>query len=141
MELTMPHRKLKRIGKAAVAATSAALAVIAISSPANADAHKTDNHVQLYLYGAKLHVTDTTIYASNPDTTACRDGYLTFAPPGRQTATYPAYRNNRPCEAADVYFHLAKNTWWPNNTKVCAYFLEVKSRKRWGGMPCAIIHN
>ena len=134
---------MKYYRKALAVTASAALAAIAFAGQADADAHQTDNHVQFWIDGKKLHVADTTIYASNPDTKACRDGYLRFEPPGQQSATYPAYRKDgdKDCSAADVYFHLAKDTWWPNNTKVCAYFLEVKSRKRWGGEPCATIHN
>jgi hypothetical protein len=136
---------LKYIGKAVAATTAATLALMAFAGQASADASKTDNHVDLGVYGKKLHVDSAAIWANSPSLEYCLTGSLTFTPPkgsGFHPATFHTYHpRGVPCGNGDGSQDLAQNTEWPNNTEVCATFHKNTDGKRWGGKPCVTIHN
>ncbi|MFE2706972.1 hypothetical protein [Streptomyces mirabilis] len=133
---------MKYIGKGVAVAASTLLAAVAFAGPASADAVKKDNHVEVDIFGDKLHVRQAGIFAGGPQFNICLDGRLTFTPPhSSPTIYYTWHDTRRPCENSDGSSFLAENTRWPNNTEVCATFYGMRDGKRWGGKPCATIHN
>ncbi|MER5469799.1 hypothetical protein [Streptomyces sp. NPDC002685] len=133
---------MKYIGRAVAVTASAALAAMALVGQASADAQKKDNHVHVTITGKKLHVSQAGIFAGGPQFNICLDGRLTFTPPHRSPTIYYTWHGaHRPCGNSDGYSDLAGNTRWPNNTEVCATFYGMNDGKRWGGKPCATIHN
>jgi len=136
---------LTYIGKTVAATASVALAVTAFAGQASAEADKKDDHVQLHIYGTKVHVDSAFIWAGSPTMEYCLDGRLTFTPPNGSSvhpATFHTYhKRGIPCGNSDGRGDLAQNTRWPNNTKVCATFYKESDGKRWGGKPCATLHN
>lgn len=136
---------MKYIGKAVAATTAATLALMAFAGQASAEAHKTDDHVALHIYGDGLHVDSAAIWANSPTLAYCLTGSLSFKPPagsGFHPATFHTYHpSGVPCGNGDGGNGLAQNTVWPNNTQVCATFKKNSDGKRWGGKPCATIHS
>lgn len=133
---------MKYYRKALAVTASATLVAIAFAGQANADADKTDDGVNLHVYGKKLHVDQAAIWTGGPHFNICLNGFLTFTPPRGPSGTYTVYHHRgEPCGNSAGSSFLAEDTWWPNNTEVCAYFLKVSDNKRYGGKPCATIHN
>lgn len=112
------------------------------AGPASADADKKDNHVDLSVYGKKLHVDSVAIWAGGPSLRYCLDARVTFTPPhGSPTIYYKWHDHSIPCGNGDLYRNIAVNTRWPNNTEVCATYYRQSNGQRWGGKPCATIHD
>ncbi|MFG2785549.1 hypothetical protein ACGFY7_48005 [Streptomyces prunicolor] len=132
---------MKYFGKAVAVSASAVLAAVVFAGQASAEAHKKDDNVSLDVYGKGLHVNYADIFAGSPTLKDCLNGRLTFTPPGKSPTVFHGWHDpSTPCGSGAFYTQLAQNTRWPNNTKVCATFYK-KNGKRWGGKPCATIHN
>ncbi|MFJ9961718.1 hypothetical protein [Streptomyces avermitilis] len=133
---------MKYYRKALAVTASAALTAIAFAGQANADADKTDDGVTVGIFGKKLHVQQASIFTGGPHFNVCLNGFLTFTPPHGPSGTYTVYHHaGEPCSNSQGAYFLAEDTWWPNNTTACAYFLRVSNNKRYGGKPCVTIHN
>lgn len=131
---------MKYIGKTAAAVASAALAVMAFAGQASADATVKDDGVILYITGKKLHVDDVTIWGGSPSNHNCLDARVTFDSSKGNTTYYLWHPSGERCGESDYYPGVVKDMSWPNGTKVCATFYKTNG-DRWGGKPCATIHN
>ncbi|MFG2422531.1 hypothetical protein ACGFWD_26190 [Streptomyces sp. NPDC048448] len=131
---------MKYIGRTVAVTASAALAAMAFVGQASADADKTDNHVALHVTGKKLHVDDVTIYGGSPSNNYCLNARVTFDNSRGNQTYYLWHPRGQRCGNGDYYTGIAKDTRWPNGTKICAAFYRTNG-DRWGGKPCATIHN
>jgi len=123
---------------------AAALAsVAAMAAPASA--HVTPNSAYTCVGGANgncLNVEGSGLTVNSVEAFAASDApcglsvLIIFTYPNGSTGTYPTWNTDYPC-VKNAYGPW--NTTWPNNTVVCAQWLNSDG-SQFGGVPCVKIH-